>query len=191
MKISGIAVAAAVTISATTMLAGLPGVANADAYHEFIETGAFFGSAEFIYDAPALLTSDTVVKPQSCYVSGGSSCGSVSFDLSPNAFGGTDDEISVSDNIGSTGFFFFQQGALSNYGAYTDAGYPTNTPGYGNAAFATLSITSAAPSPLVPFPSVPEPATWFLIIAGAGGVGAMMRRSRKAVGGSVEVGVSA
>jgi hypothetical protein len=179
MKINEIVAAAAVTMSATAMLSGFPGVANADAYYEFTETGAFFGSAEFIYDAPALLSSDTTVNPQSCYVSGGASCGGVSFDLSPNAFGGTDDEISVSDNSGSTGFFFFQQGALSNYGAYTDAGYPIDTPGYGNAAFATLSVTSAAPTPLVPFPALPEPSSWFLMIAGVGGVGAMLRRGNK------------
>jgi hypothetical protein len=73
---------------------------------------------------------------------------------------------------------------LSNYGAYTDAGYPMNTPGYGNAGYATLSVTSTAPAPLVPFPALPEPSSWFLMIAGVGGVGAMMRRSRKAVGGA-------
>ena len=77
-------------------------------------------------------------------------------------------------------------GALNGYiGAYTGANYAANLTGYGTVHSGTLFLTETgkygtrSAHQSFAFGAVPEPATWALMIAGFGMMGATLRRSRQ------------
>lgn len=100
------------------------------------------------------------------------------------AFGHTyDDGVRA---FGGGAFYFFASGAFGAVGTYTTDGWPINGPPiaqdpngfgccFGNAGFATLTVSGSPDS------GVPEPTAWALMIAGFGGLGAMLRRRRPMV----------
>ena len=163
-------------LAAATLLASAAS-ASAAVVYDFSETGGDFGSASFTYSTGALITSDQTVMPQTCTIANGYTCSSVTFDVSPNGEGGTDDLVRFnyisSDGGSGTIFFFFQQGAFGAFGAYSDVGFPVGTPGAGNGAPATLTVSDSAAA-------VPEPATWAMMLLGFGGLGTALRRGRAA-----------
>jgi hypothetical protein len=128
------------------------------AYGSFELTTANFLTGSNIF-APASLTNCSVT-----FSPGSQNCGSQLLDTTfyaPSPFYttvgfGTDDQ--------STTYYYFDQGSFSTLGTHESRIF-------GAEQFATLTV-----SDFVQTPSVPEPATWAMMIIGFGLVGAGMRR---------------
>jgi hypothetical protein len=181
---SSIAVAAVVAISAAM------GSANAAVVYT-LQTGLYdpdgddgpigmTASATFTLTLPTFITSPLEsVTLDSCSISGaaGYSCSTSTFYTKANPFGGTDDYIgfnSSTEDGGGTGFLFFVSGALGAPGVYSNLGFPVNTPGFGNFAEATLTVSGGSEVPL------PAALPLFATVLAGGGLVAW-RRKRKAV----------
>lgn len=140
-------------------------------------------NTSFSLERPDFITDGTFT-PGSCADDNASfACGDMEFNAFPNGFDVQGDFLSFGHSYddGTTAFsggafYFFAPGAFAAAGIYTTAGWPVNDPGccFGNAGFATLTV-SGAPD----VGGVPEPTTWALMIFGFGGAGAMLRRRRQ------------
>jgi hypothetical protein len=126
---------------------------------------------------------DGVFTPDSCSTDNAFlTCGDMEFDGFANPFDvagdflgfGTNFDDGVSSGSG-TAFYFFAPGAFGAAGVYTTENWPVNAPGccYGNAGFATLTVSGSPDAA-----SVPEPGAWALSIVGFAGAGAILRRRR-------------
>lgn len=160
-------------VTAALLTAGSP--AAAAVVYSFSEVGGDFVAASFTFTTNALITADQTVTPQTCTIAHGESCSTITFDAGPNGLGGTDDLLMFSYTSANGGsgsiFFFFQAGAFAAPGTYSDVGFPVGTPGAGNGAPATLTVSDGAGG-------VPEPAAWTMMLLGFGGLGAALRRRR-------------
>lgn len=181
--VSSIAVAAVLAIGAST------GSASAAVVYT-LQTGFYdpdgdgplemAAKATFTLTLPTFITSPLEnVTLDSCSISGapGYSCSTSTFYTKANPFGGTDDYIgfnSSTDNSGGTGFLFFVHGALGAPGVYSNLGFPANTPGFGNFAEATLTVSGGSEVPL------PAALPLFATVLAGGGLLAW-RRKRKGV----------
>ena len=144
---------------------------------------------QFSYTAPTFITALTETAPTSCSISGSFyQCAATStFDPGSTTFGPpvpADFFAFKYDNVNQSGggssFYFFQPGAFAATGVYSNAGQPNpsgplfdpNGDEYavGNAGPATLTVRQSLAG------AVPEPATWAMMIAGFGVIGAGMRR---------------
>ncbi len=156
------------TLSAAALAVAAP--SSASVIYSFHETGAFNGDISFTYTAPTFITARVFAIVDSCtnsLIANGCSA-TQEFAPFPNPFGAGGDFIGGSDNVGGTGFYFFQPGAFNAVGSYTTQGWPNPSNGFGNAGdgFLTVALSGA----------VPEPASWALMLAGFGLVGAATRR---------------
>ena len=133
--------------------------------------------ATFTFTVPTFLSGYNDVTPSSCQTNDPRFvCGLTQrLEAYPTGFGSAvgGDYIGLNlanaDGSGSgTGFYFFQKGALSAAGTYSNAGYPNPDGGYGNAGAATLLVSG--------FGAVPEPSTWAMLIAGFGMIGFAIRK---------------
>ncbi|MGH7024584.1 MAG: PEPxxWA-CTERM sorting domain-containing protein [Caulobacteraceae bacterium] len=91
-------------------------------------------------------------------------------DYGSNGSGSTYEAFGASDNLLETGTLTGQAGTVDNIltaSGITDIQFSNNTGGDSNWYFAVTSLTIG---------SVPEPATWALVLAGFFGLGAALRR---------------
>ena len=92
--------------------------------------------------------------------------------------------ISVADAqglVGEGGSVVTTTAALSqvNVADVASSGETTSTLFKSISAAQSSTVTSGGMGPLSPPPAIPEPATWALILAGVGGVGALRRMARR------------
>lgn len=134
----------------------------------------------FSFTVPAFLTSLTQVTPSSCSISGSFYTCAATQTVDPYgetfpSTGGVPFLGFNVDNIDGSGgrssFYFFAANAFSQAGTYTAENPPSGS-GFGNAGPAILTLRDQAGA-------VPEPATWAMMIAGFGMIGASVRQRRR------------
>jgi hypothetical protein len=138
-------------------------------------------TATWTYTAADFVTAYADITPDSCDSgNAGFFCAATQrIEPYPSSFGGDigGDYIGLNLNTADgsgTGFYWFQPGAFGAVGTYSNAGWPnpscSDTSGcYGNAGVATLTVSMGGNA-------VPEPASWAMLVAGFGIVGAGLRR---------------
>jgi PEP-CTERM motif len=153
------------------MALGMAGAAQAAITYKFTATSAFdpnvYGSfelttANFLTGvnafAPASLTSCTVA-----FSPGSQDCGTQKFDTTFYGIAPFYETVAFGTADGSESYYYFKQGSFGTVGTHSSQIF-------GAAQFATLTVSDSMAG------AVPEPATWAMMIAGFGLVGAGMRR---------------
>jgi hypothetical protein len=129
----------------------------------------------FSFSRPTFVTTLEEVTPDSCTITGTfyQCAATQTIDPTGSTFGPPIDDAFVGFNVqntdqsgGGTAFYFFEGGAFSAFGVYSNAGQPSPSGNVGNAGPATLIVANA----------VPEPASWAMMVGGFGLIGSSMRR---------------
>ena len=129
----------------------------------------------FSFSRPTFITTLEEVTPDSCTITGTfyQCAPTQTIDPTGSTFGPPIDDAFVGFNAqnsdqsgGGTSFYFFEGGAFSAFGVYSNAGQPSPSGNVGNAGPATLIVANA----------VPEPASWAMMVGGFGLIGFSMRQ---------------
>lgn len=158
-----------VALSAALLAGAVCAPAHAAVTYTFKAISAFdsfpFGTfqlttANFVTGAntfgPASLTSCSVT-----FTTASSVCGSQVMDTTFNA---PYETVAFGTDDGTQVFYYFNAGSFGTVGTHSSQIF-------GDEQFATLSVVNSSPS-------VPEPATWAMMIIGFGAVGGAMRRRK-------------
>ena len=164
-------------IAAAMLLAACAAPAAAVVQYDFTATSSFGGPyGSFSFLSPGFINSSStsgtsIAFPNltSCSVTfGGGTCGAQTLYNNTSGLTGTpSDAVSFGTSNGQGAYFYFADGAFTNYGTYTNILF-------GSSQAATLRVS------LAPNSAVPEPATWAMMLIGFGAIGVSLRRRRRA-----------